>query len=46
MWTTFKVLIEFITILLLLYVLNFWPRGMCDLSSLTRYRTHTACVGR
>ena len=37
MWSIFKVFIEFVTILLLLYVLFFWPRGMWDLSSLTRY---------
>ena len=36
MWTIFKVFIEFITILLQSYVLFFWPRGMCDLSSLIR----------
>ena len=33
MWTIFKVFIEFVTILLLFYVLVFWPRGMWDLSS-------------
>ena len=27
MWITFKVFIEFVTILLLFYVLVFWPRG-------------------
>ena len=26
---------EFVTILILFYVLDFWPRGMSDLSSLT-----------
>ena len=36
MWTIFKVLIEFVTTLLLFYVLVFWPRGMWDLSSPTR----------
>ena len=37
MWTNvLKVFIEFVTILLLFYVLVFWPRGMWDLSSLTR----------
>ena len=36
MWTIFKVFIEFVTILLLFHVLVFWPRGMWDLSSLTR----------
>ena len=33
MWTIFKVFIEFVTILLLFYVLVFWPQGMWDLSS-------------
>ena len=28
------------------YVLVFWPWGMWDLSSLTRERTHTPCIGR
>jgi len=32
-WTIFKVLIEFATILLLFYVLVFWTQGMWDLSS-------------
>ena len=34
MWTVLKVFIEFVAILLLFYVLFFWPRGMWDLSSL------------
>ena len=46
MWTIFKVFIEFVTILLPFYVLVFWPRSMRDLSSLTRDRTRTPCVGR
>ena len=46
MWTIFKVFIEFVTILLLFYALVFWPQGMWDLSSLTRDRTRTACIGR
>ena len=46
MWTIFKVFIEFVTILLLFYVLVFWPQGMWDLSSPTRDRTRTHCVGR
>ena len=46
MWTVFKVLIEFVTILLLFYVLVFWPQGMQDLSSLTRDGTYTHCIGR
>ena len=36
MWTIFKVFTEFVTILLLFYVLVFWPRGTWDLSSPTR----------
>ena len=35
-WAIFKVFIEFVTILLLFYVLGFWPRGMWDLSFPTR----------
>ena len=46
MWTIFKVFIEFVTILLLFYVLVFWSRGMWDLSSPTRDRTRTPCIGR
>ena len=42
----FKVFIEFVTTLLLFYVLVFWPRGMWDLRSLTRDRAHTPCTGR
>ena len=40
------VFVEFVTILFLFYVLVFWPQGMWDLSSLTRDRTHTSCIGR
>ena len=36
----FKVFIEFVTVLLLSYVLVFWPRSMWDLSSLTRDQAH------
>ena len=36
MCTIFKVFTEFVTILLLFYVLVFWPQGMWDLSSPTR----------
>ena len=46
MCTVFKVFIEFVTILLLFYVLCFWPWGMWDLSSLTGDRTRTPCIGR
>ena len=31
MWSIFKVFIEFVTILLLLYVLVFWPQDMCGI---------------
>ena len=45
-WTIFKVFIGFVIILLLFYVLVFWPRGMWDLSFLTRDQTPTSCIGR
>ena len=35
----FLIFIEFVTILLLFYVLAFWPQGMWGLSSLTRDQT-------
>ena len=40
----FFFLIEFVTVLFMFYGLVFW--GMRDLSSLTRDRTHTSCIGR
>ena len=40
----FKVFIEFVTILLLFYVLVFWPQDMCDLGSLTRDQTCTLYI--
>ena len=46
MWTIFKVFTEFVTILLLFYVLGLWPGAMWDLSSPTRDRTRTPCIGR
>ena len=46
MRTIFKVFIEFVTILLLFYVLVFLPQCMCEFSSLTRDRTCTPCIGR
>ena len=46
MWDIFKVFIEFFTILLLLYVLVFWPWGMWDLSAPTSDQIHTAYIGR
>ena len=36
MWAILKVFIEFVTILLLFYILVFWSQDMWDLSSLTR----------
>ena len=45
MWTIFKVFIEFVTILLLLYVLVFWLRGTWDLSSPARDQARTPCIG-
>ena len=44
MWTIFKVFIEFVTLLLLFYVLIFGPRGVWYLSSMTRNETHTAVL--
>ena len=47
MWTVFKVFTEFVTILLLFYVLVFWLQGMWELSSPTRDQTCTPpCIGR
>ena len=51
MWTIFKIFIEFVTVLLLFYVLiclgGGGPRGMWDFSSPTRNQTHTLpCIGR
>ena len=46
MWTSFKVLIVFVTIFLLFCVLVFWPQGMWDLSFPTRDQTCTPCMGR
>ena len=42
----FKVFTEFVTIMLLFYVLVFWPWGMWDLSFQTRDWTHNPCTGR
>ena len=36
MWISFKVFLKSVIILLLFYVLDFWPRDMWGLSSLTR----------
>ena len=45
-WDICKAFIEFVTILLLFYVLAFWPWGMWFLSSSTRDRNHTLSTGR
>ena len=42
----FTVFIEFVTILLLSYVLACWPQSTWDLSSPTRGWTWTPCIGR
>ena len=48
MWTILKVLIEFVTLLLLLFfsVLVLWSQAMWDLSFQTRDPTLTPCIGR
>ena len=46
MWVIFKVFIEFVTTLLLFYVLFFCPRSMWYLRPLTRDQTHTPYFGR
>ena len=46
MWITFKVFIEFVTILFLFYVLGFSPGGMWDLSTPTRNQTATSFIER
>ena len=46
MWIICKIFIEFVTVLLLFYVLVFWPQGMWDLSSPIRDRTRTPCIER
>ena len=45
-WTIFMVFIEFVTILLLFYILVFWPPGLWHLSSPARDRTCTPYIGR
>ena len=47
MWTTFfEIFIGFITVLLLFYVLFFWPQGLWDFSFPTRDQSCTPCIGR
>ena len=46
MWTIFKVFVEFVTILLLFYLLVFGPGITWDLSFPTRNQTCTLCIGR
>ena len=43
-WIIFKILIEFVTVLLLFYVSGFWQQGMWDLSFLTRDWTWTPAL--
>ena len=51
MWTIFKIIIEFVIILLLLFFIKFWlfdqdlRKVLWDHSSLTRDQTCTSCVG-
>ena len=45
-FSIFKVFIEFVTILLMSYILVFWPWGVWDLSSPSRDRTPTPCIRR
>lgn len=45
MWTIFlKSFIEFVALLLLFYVLEFWPAGMWDVRSQPGMNLHTACT--
>ena len=46
MWTIFKVFIEFVTVLLLFYILVFGPCSTWDLSFPTRDQTCTPGIGR
>ena len=46
MMLIFKVSIEFVIVLLLFYVLVFWPGGMWNLSSPTRDGICNPCIGR
>ena len=45
MWSILKS-VESVILLLLFYVLCFWPRAMWNLSFPTRDRTHVPCIGR
>ena len=46
MWAILKIFIELVTVLLLFYVLVFWPWVMWNLISPTRDQIHTPCIGR
>ena len=46
MWAIFKVIIEFVTILLFFLFYFSGLQGMWDLSPPTRDQTHTPCLGR
>ena len=45
-WILLKVFIEFVTILFLFYALEFWPRGMWDISFLIRDQIHISFIWR
>ena len=45
-WPSFKVLIEFVTILPCLKFWFCWPQGLWDLIFPTRDQTYTPCLGR
>ena len=45
-WTVSEVLIKSVMALPVFSILVPWPRGMWDLSSLTRDQTRTPCIGR
>ena len=44
MWIIFKVFVEFVTILLVFYVLGFCLQGMWDLNCPARNQTCTPCA--
>ena len=44
MWTICKVFVEFVTTLLLFYVLFFWPQSMWDLCFSTRDQTRAPAL--
>ena len=46
MWAIFKVFIEFVTVLFMVFVLVYQPQGTWDLSSPTGDGTRTPCIGK